>query len=147
MIDFSNTCIDDMLLLEAAYKAAERAYAPYSKFKVGAALLTKSGKVFLGCNVENASFGATICAERVAATKAISSGDLDFECIAVVRADRAGALFPCGICRQFLSEFGDMDVLVDCGADGVIEPAAYRLSELLSQSFGGEDLSKRGRSV
>src|SRR5258705_4154062 len=93
--------------LLAAAKAAQRnAHAPYSKFHVGAALLTKSGKVYTGCNVENASYGLTICAERVAMTKAVSEGHRQFQAIAVV-APSAG-LSPCGACRQVLAEVGEM---------------------------------------
>jgi cytidine deaminase len=92
-------------LYRTAMQMVQYAYAPYSRFKVGAALLTKSGEVFTGINVENSSFGATICAERTAFVKAISEGHREFDAIAVVSSD--GAVFPCGICRQFMFEFGD----------------------------------------
>ena len=95
----------DTELIQMAFQAREGAYAPYSQYKVGAALLGKSGRIYTGCNVENASYGATICAERVAATKAVSEGELSFEALAVaVDGDEPGS--PCGICRQFLAEFG-----------------------------------------
>ena len=96
-------------LLATAKKAQRRAHAPYSKFHVGAALLTKSGKVYTGCNVENASYGLTICAERVALTKAVSEGHRQFKAIAVVAP--SASLSPCGACRQVLAEFGDMVVV------------------------------------
>jgi len=92
-------------LFRTAQQAVHNAYAPYSRFKVGAALLTKSGEVFTGVNVENSSFGATICAERAAFAKAISEGHREFEAIAVAASD--GEAYPCGICRQFMYEFGD----------------------------------------
>lgn len=101
-------------LFKMAQEMVESAYAPYSRFKVGAALLTKSGEVFTGVNVENSSFGATICAERTAFVKAVSEGHRDFEAIAVTSSD--GEAFPCGICRQFMFEFGD-DLKIITGED------------------------------
>ncbi|HML36698.1 MAG TPA: cytidine deaminase [Bacillota bacterium] len=92
-------------LYRTAQQVVQYAYAPYSRFKVGAALLTKSGEVFTGVNVENSSFGATICAERTAFVKAVSEGFREFDAIAVVSSD--GEAYPCGICRQFMFEFGD----------------------------------------
>jgi cytidine deaminase len=92
-------------LFRAAQQATQHAYAPYSRFKVGAALLTKTGEVFTGVNVENSSFGATICAERSAFVKAVSEGYREFEAIAVATSD--GEAYPCGVCRQFMFEFGD----------------------------------------
>lgn len=92
-------------LIEAAIEARQKAYTPYSRYKVGAALLGKSGRIYTGCNVENASYGATICAERVAAVKAVSEGELKFLALAVV-SEGAEPCSPCGICRQFLAEFG-----------------------------------------
>lgn len=91
-------------LLAKAAEARTKAYVPYSGFAVGAALLTGSGRVYTGCNVENASFGATICAERTAMVKAISEGERDFRAIAVI-GDSAGPCRPCGVCRQVLVEF------------------------------------------
>ena len=88
-----------------AQQAINNAYAPYSHFKVGAALLTKSGEVFTGVNVENATYGATICAERTALVKAASKVKREFDAIAVVSS--GGEVYPCGICRQFIFEFGD----------------------------------------
>ena len=92
-------------LFRTAKEMTQKAYAPYSSFQVGAALLTTTGEVFTGVNVENSSFGATICAERTAFVKAISEGFQEFEAIAV--ATSVGQAYPCGICRQFMFEFGD----------------------------------------
>lgn len=91
-------------LVSAAREVREKAYAPYSRFQVGAALRTRSGRVFCGCNVENLSFGLTICAERAAVFAAVAAGETDFEAIAVV-ADSVQPVTPCGACRQVLVEF------------------------------------------
>lgn len=91
-------------LMAEAERAREQAYAPYSKFKVGAALLTRGGRIVSGCNVENASFGLSICAERNAVWKAVSEGERDFVAVAVT-AGSAGGASPCGACRQVLHEF------------------------------------------
>ena len=124
-------------LLDAARRARENAYAPYSHFKVGAALLASSGAVYLGCNIENASFGATICAERSAIASAIAGGSRDFSAIAIIGgAENAvtAPCTPCGICRQVLSEFCDPDfpVILENG-DGTEK--IVKLSELLPHSF------------
>jgi cytidine deaminase len=92
-------------LYDLARKAAENAYAPYSKFRVGAALLADDGTVITGCNVENRSFGLTICAERTAVTKAVSEGRRSFKALAISTPDSAVPVGPCGACRQVLSEF------------------------------------------
>ncbi|MDB6154078.1 MAG: cytidine deaminase [Chthoniobacteraceae bacterium] len=91
-------------LFELAWEVRRNAYAPYSNFRVGAALLTKDGKVFTGCNVENLSFGLTICAERAAVTAAIAAGSAEFVSIAIV-SESVSPVSPCGACRQVLSEF------------------------------------------
>lgn len=119
-------------LKAAALAAQGRAYAPYSDYKVGAALLTAGGEVITGCNVENATFGATCCAERTAVFSAVAAGYTSFTAIAVVTNGEAPGT-PCGICRQVLAEFGgDMDVLcfTPDGAEQV-----YRLSQLLPFAF------------
>ncbi|MGI5997075.1 MAG: cytidine deaminase [Lutispora sp.] len=118
-------------LIEKAKEVRERAYVKYSNFKVGAALLCKSGRIYTGCNIENASYGATICAERVAYTKAISEGEKEFEAIAIVSSGD-GIAYPCGICRQFMSEFG-MDLKLIFTDGHKIE--TYRLHELLPHAF------------
>ena len=92
-------------LIEKAKEASRKAYAPYSNYKVGAVLLTKSGKVYTGCNIENSSYGLTNCAERTAVFKAVSEGDMEFEEM-VIYADSPNLPTPCGACRQVLSEFG-----------------------------------------
>ena len=91
-------------VIKAAQEAAENAYVPYSRFRVGAALLTKDGQIFQGCNIENASFGLTNCAERTAIFKAVSEGYRDFECLAVY-GDTKDPISPCGACRQVMVEF------------------------------------------
>jgi cytidine deaminase len=123
----------DAELIEKAKRVRLGAYAPYSKFKVGAALLTKSGKVYTGANVENASFGLTVCAERAAVIKAVNDGQKDFIKIAVV-TDRNPPATPCGACRQFLAEFAK-DLKVIC-ANPKGKTKVYTLKELLPDAFG-----------
>ncbi len=119
-------------LIEAAKAVRENAHAPYSNFRVGAALRAKSGRVSTGCNVENATYGLTICAERVAVFKAISEGERGFDAIAVV-ADTARLTPPCGACRQILWEFcGDIEVIA-ANLEG--KSQTYRLSELFPEPF------------
>lgn len=101
--------MDINLLIETAKKARENAYTPYTNYQVGCALLTKSGKIFSGCNIENDGL-MSICAERVAFTKAISEGEKEFECILVLGGkEKLQYTSPCGYCRQFMSEFCDKD--------------------------------------
>jgi cytidine deaminase len=122
-------------LIAKAMEAREKAHVPYSHFAVGAALLGKSGRVYTGCNVENASYGLSICAERAAVFKAVSEGERDFEAIAVVTEN---GVTPCGACRQVLMEFGeDMQVIV---ADGAGEYRVFTLQELLPEAFTPEHL-------
>ncbi|MGB9404614.1 MAG: cytidine deaminase [Candidatus Acidiferrales bacterium] len=103
---------DESKLIEAARAARERAHAPFSNFRVGAAVRTKSGKIYQGCNIENATLGLTICAERVAIFKAISEGERDFDAVAVV-CDTKKLTPPCGPCRQIIWEFcGDVPVIL-----------------------------------
>ena len=106
--------IDHKNLMKIALEYRERAYVPYSKFKVGAAVLFESGKIYGGCNVENASFGATNCAERTAIFKGVSEGETKIKAIAEV-GSLEEITYPCGICRQFLCEFGDEDMVVILG--------------------------------
>ena len=125
------------LLIAAACEVRGRAHAPYSKFHVGAALLTASGKIFTGCNVENASYGLTMCAERVAVFKAVSEGLSDFDVVVVV-ADSKRLTPPCGPCRQILWEYCG-DVLVHM-ADLRDRSRTMRLRELLPMPFDGGHL-------
>ena len=112
--------------------ARHNAHAPYSKFRVGAALLTKSGKVYTGVNVENASYGLTNCAERVAVGKAVSEGYRKFQAIAVVAP--SASLSPCGACRQVLAEFGEM-VVICADSRNTRRVRIHLLSELLPHAF------------
>ena len=125
---------DNEKLLVAARAARENAHAPFSKFKVGAALRAKSGKIYTGCNVENATYGLTVCAERVAIFKAISEGEpvCSFEAIAVV-TDTAQLTPPCGACRQIIWEFcGDVDIILG-NLKGQTE--THRTAELFPKPF------------
>lgn len=126
--------IEELIIL--AKNASQNAYAPYSNFYVGAALLTKSGKIFTGSNIENASYGATVCAERVAIFKAISEGEKDFETIAIyTNSDKLS--FPCGICRQVMIEFSkDLKIILS----NDYEIKIFRLNEILPYPFTNEDL-------
>ncbi len=124
-------------LVSAAKKAKERAYAPYSKFKVGAALLAKSGKVYTGCNVENASYGLTCCAERNAVFEAVGRGERNFVAIAIV-SDSPEPTAPCGACRQVLNEFAPEMEVIMAGAKGQVK--TRKLKELLPDSFGPKSL-------
>jgi cytidine deaminase len=124
-------------LIAQAIEARKRAYAPYSRYKVGAALLGKSGKVYLGCNVENASYGHTVCAERTAVLKAVSEGEREFEAIAVVTRNGGS---PCGACRQVLVEFAPELTIYIADKNG--EYRATTMSELLPDSFTPKHLEK-----
>jgi cytidine deaminase len=124
--------VNDRELLNMAWKASKNAYAPYSRFLVGAALECADGTVYTGCNVENAALGSSICAERTALTKAVSEGRKEFVRIAVY-AEGENYCMPCGACRQMLVEFApDMEVL--CAKVGG-RYVSYRLSELLPHTF------------
>jgi cytidine deaminase len=125
-------------LIELANEARRRAYAPYSNYRVGAALRTSNGRVFTGVNVENAAYPTSMCAERTAVFKAVSEGELDFEIIAVV-TDNGGS--PCGGCRQVLAEFGlDTSVVIADGDGKVIKETTVR--ELLPDAFQPKHLGR-----
>ena len=128
--------VDDDRLVALAIEARQRAYAPYSKFPVGAALLTKSGRVFTGCNVENVSFGLTVCAERVAVFQAVCCGERHLEAIAVVSSS---GVPPCGACRQVLREFGAALRVVVADTQGTTRE--YSLDDLFPDGFKPEDLT------
>jgi cytidine deaminase len=119
-------------LIREARKAAKESYSPFSKVKVGAAILTSDGRIFSGCNVENSSYGLTICAERTAAVKAVSAGAKSFEAIAVV-SSLEGLTYPCGACRQFLNEFAHEMIVVVPGPKGRV--ARHLLADLLPKAF------------
>jgi cytidine deaminase len=124
----------DMQLIENARKVIEKAYVPYSKFRVGAALLTKTGNVYTGCNVEIASFGATNCAERTAIWKAVSEeGKIDIEKIAIV-SDSEDYIYPCGICRQVIAEFADDAMEIICTKKNG-EYKTIRFGDMLPNAF------------
>lgn len=127
-------------LIDEALEARKKAYTPYSNFQVGAAILTKSQKVFLGCNIENASYGLTNCAERTAIFKAVSEGEKGIEAIVVV-GDTDGPISPCGACRQVMAEFCDENTkvyLTNVKGD-VVETS---IQQLLPGSFSSKDLTK-----
>ena len=137
--------VDYQGLARQAFVAREKAYTPYSGFKVGAALLTEEGRVYAGCNIENAAYTPTNCAERTAFFKAVSEGERRFAAIAVVGGPEGagpgdfGFAFPCGVCRQVMAEFcgGDFEVVV---AKSPEETAVFTLNELLPEAFGPGDL-------
>lgn len=132
--------MDINLLIQEAMEARKQAYTPYSHFKVGAAILTKNNQIFRGCNVENASYGLSNCAERTAIFKAVSEGEQDIQAIAIV-GDTEGPISPCGACRQVISEFANEHtkvILANLKGD-VVETTIH---ELLPGFFSAKDLSK-----
>uniref|UniRef100_F1LF21 Cytidine deaminase n=1 Tax=Ascaris suum TaxID=6253 RepID=F1LF21_ASCSU len=130
--------VDVNALVNAAKRAMERSYCPYSKFRVGAAVLTKDGAVITGGNVENASYGGTICAERSAVVRAVAEGYTEFRAIAIAGAT-AEPISPCGICRQFLVEFGNVQVIMASTLSN--KRIETTLNKLLPQSFGPKSLT------
>lgn len=129
--------MDESELIRAASEARHEAYAPYSGFRVGAAVVCDDGRVFTGANVENAVYGLSICAERVAMSKAISEGCRRFEALAVI-ADGPTPCPPCGACRQFLAEFGADSLVIMANTRGETKKALIR--ELLPYAFTNEQL-------
>lgn len=134
----------DSELIKLAIEARKKSYSPYSNFSVGAALLTKSGKVYLGCNIENAAFSMTNCAERTAFFKAVSEGETEFEAIAVVGSPHGDELveyaYPCGACRQVMREFCDVKEFMIIAAKSENEYIKEPLEAFLPHSFGPEFL-------
>jgi cytidine deaminase len=125
-------------LIDLAIEARRRAYAPYSNYPVGAAVRTKSGRIFTGCNVENAAYPAGICAERVAVFKAVSEGEKEFEVMAVATSNGGS---PCGVCRQVMAEFGLDTVVLISNEDGhLVQETTVR--ELLPGAFVPSDMGK-----
>lgn len=133
--------MDDQVLIQAARQARERAYVPYSHFPVGAALLTASGKIYTGCNIENASFGLSNCAERTAIFKAVSEGDTQFLTIAVI-ADTEAPVSPCGACRQVMSEFAPDARVILANLKG--DTLVTTVQALLPGAFRDIDMASKG---
>lgn len=134
--DFAN-------LINQANLARKNAYVPYSNFRVGAALLTKSGKIYCGCNIENASYSPTNCAERTAFFNAVSNGERDFLAIAIIGGENKEGEYcsPCGVCRQVMLEFCSPDFLVVLG-NSATDYKVYTLDELMPHSFNSDCLKK-----
>lgn len=137
--------INDQELIREAFLARERSWSPYSNFRVGAALLTQSGGVYLGCNIENAAYTPTNCAERTAFFKAVSEGERDFAAIAIVGGHKdsrtLGFAYPCGVCRQVMMEFCDpkeFRIIVAAAEDHF---TCHTLEQLLPMGFGPDELS------
>jgi cytidine deaminase len=132
--------VEEKKLIREAFKARELAYAPYSKFQVGAALLSKDGQVFHGCNIENAAYSMTNCAERTALFKAYSDGVTQFESL-VVTADTDGPVSPCGACRQVISELCDDEMeIILTNLKGDVQ--RIQVKDLLPGAFSRKDLKK-----
>lgn len=134
----------DKELVDIAVRAMDNAYVPYSKYRVGAALLTESGKVYTGCNIESASYSPTVCAERTAIFKAVSEGERNFSAIAVAGGKNGkieGEFPPCGVCRQVMAEFcrPDFKILI---VDKNGQYSEYKLAELLPHAFYPEYMGK-----
>lgn len=135
---------EQKILIDVARAAREKSYSPYSKFKVGAAILAKDGKIYTGCNIESVSYSPTTCAERVALFKAVSEGNREFVAIAVVgAADNCSLEYcsPCGVCRQMLREFCDTKSFLVMLSQEDYLTRSYSLEELLPDSFGPENLA------
>jgi cytidine deaminase len=128
--------VEDKELIEVARKYREFSYSPYSKFKVGAAVLTKQGHVYGGCNIENSSYPVTNCAERTAIFKAVSEGEKEFAALAVI-ADTEGPCSPCGACRQVMGEF-HINKIIMANLHGAVK--VVTLEELLPYAFSSNDL-------
>ena len=133
--------MDAKALMQAAQEARKHSHSPYSHFRVGAALLTKGGKVYTGCNIENAAYSVTNCAERTAIFKAVSEGEREFSALAIVggrEGETAELCAPCGVCRQAISEFCSKDFEIILGNEDKF--AVYTLEQLLPLSFSDKDL-------
>jgi cytidine deaminase len=137
-------------LIKDAIAARERSYSPYSGFMVGAALATRSGKTYTGCNIENAAFGPTNCAERTAFFKAVSEGERAFEAIAIAgwpKDGEPGYAYPCGVCRQVMAEFCDAKRFKVIVAKSEEDYTVHTLEELLPHGFGPMDLQGEGHML
>lgn len=130
--------MENRQLIEKALEARDKAYVPYSNFHVGAAVLVDDGTVYTGCNIENAAYTPTVCAERVSIFKAVSDGKTSIEKIAIV--GDADMTYPCGVCRQVIREFGkDAEIII---ANSEEDYKVYKLEDLLPHGFGPEDLKQ-----
>lgn len=133
-------------LIREAIGARENSYSPYSEYQVGAAIYTSDGIIYTGCNIENASYGATVCAERTAIFKAISEGAKGFRAIAIVGSPKGRIInqfaYPCGICRQVMNEFADAREFIVIVAKSETEYRVFSLDELLPQGFGPLNLAE-----
>ncbi len=137
--------MDEKQLIREAAEARKNSYAPYSKYHVGAALLTKDGRIYRGCNVENAAFTPGNCAERTAVFKAVSEGVKEFEAIAVVGGPEegdTGYAYPCGVCRQVMMEFTDPETFRIITGSGEDDYSVHTLKELLPFGFGPANLKE-----
>ncbi len=135
-------------LIRTALEARKNSYSPYSSYAVGAAVLAQSGKIYGGCNIENASYGGTVCAERVAIFAAVAAGEKRIEALAVIGGpadtsdEMPGEAAPCGICRQVMREFGDPAAFEVIIAKSIKDHRIFALEELLPESFGPETLGQ-----
>ncbi|MCX7839263.1 MAG: cytidine deaminase [Anaerolineae bacterium] len=127
-------------LIALARAARKRAYAPYSRYAVGAAVLAKSGKVYTGCNIENAAYPSGLCAERVAIFKAVSEGERELVAMVVVTSNLGS---PCGACRQVFSEFADDEAIIVLASARGKRRKTYRMREILPDRFGARDLQRK----
>lgn len=137
--------MEEKVLVQEALEAREFSYSPYSDFRVGAALLSKAGKIYHGCNIENAAHTPSICAERTAFAKAVSEGEREFAAIAIVGGPKTGIetyAAPCGVCRQVMMEFCDPETFQIILATSVEEYSVYTLEELLPLGFGPKNLAQ-----
>ncbi len=139
--------MDIRKLVELAYESKKKSYSPYSNFAVGAAVLTKSGKVYMGCNIENAAFTPTNCAERTAFFKAVSEGETEFEAVAIAGGPTDGRNYdnycsPCGVCCQVMMEFCNPDTFQVILTKSIEEYKTYTLKDLLPLGFGPADLER-----
>ncbi|MCR4435596.1 MAG: cytidine deaminase [Clostridiales bacterium] len=125
-------------LVKTAREIMKNSYSPYSKFRVGAAVQTESGKLFTGVNIENASYGATCCAERTAVFKAVSEGEKKVKAVAIA-SDSDDFIYPCGICRQVIGEFGDRETRIICSKNNG-EYREYKLEDLFPNAFNSDSL-------
>ncbi|XP_059613046.1 cytidine deaminase-like [Phlebotomus argentipes] len=134
-VEFKTLSPANQELIEAAIEVRKKAYCPYSKFAVGAAIRTPCGRIFTGCNIETSTYTPCICAERTAAAKAISEGFREFSAVAVVGQQEKSFTTPCGVCREFLSEFADKDITIYVAKPAAVNVMVTSLFQLLPHRF------------